>query len=89
MLIKNMNVTECWCPECGHGQMEQIMDITFKEKIQLVKMIGRTVKCKECGNEEIIDDVINLIPQTFLVQSSNDLMNYKKDESVAKFYEDE
>lgn len=85
VIIKRMIVLECWCPNCGTGQMEQIMADSFKNKKQVEEYIDTEIECKNCQEKLQIDDVVNLIPESYQIASVKDLRNYKKDTSVKNF----
>lgn len=89
MIIRETRILECWCPVCGHGQMEQILQKGFDEQIDVNKTIGRIFKCQNCNSENIIEDFISLIPQSFLIMSKNDMTKVKQNEYLRKFYESE
>lgn len=76
---------ECWCPNCGTGQMESIMADSFKNKKPVESYIDTEIECKNCKEKLQIDDVVNLIPESFQIASVKDLNNYKKDNSVGTF----
>ena len=82
MLIRSTTIHECWCPKCGTGQMEQIHDILFKEKVELANMVGRKFTCKKCGDENVLDDVLIVIPTQFMVASHNDSNKAKSNEEL-------
>jgi cytochrome c-type biogenesis protein CcmH/NrfF len=89
MIIRETRVLEAWCPVCGAGQMEQILQTGFDEQIDVNKTIGRTFKCKNCQSENIVDDYISLIPQSFLIFSKNELTKAKQNDDIKKFYDAE
>lgn len=76
---------ECWCPNCGTGQMEAIMADSFKNKKTVESYIDTEIECKNCKEKLQIDDVVNLIPESFQIASVKDINSYKKDNSVKKF----
>jgi len=82
MILRSMTIQECWCPNCGRGQMDYIQDILFKEGISENKLIGRKLICERCGAENEIEDVLLIIPTSFLVSSSNDLTKIKSNEDI-------
>jgi hypothetical protein len=85
VIIKRMTIMECWCPNCGTGQMESIMADSFKNKKPVESYIDTEIECKNCKEKLQIDDVVNLIPESFLLASVKDINNYKKDNSVGDF----
>jgi hypothetical protein len=82
MIIRSTTVHECWCPKCGTGQMDQIHDILFKERVQLTEMIGRQFTCGKCGQENELDDVLIVIPTHFMVASQKDTAKVKSNEEL-------
>ena len=82
MLIRETKIQECWCGNCAAGQMEQINQILFTEKINLVKIIGRKITCAKCGHENEVEDILILIPTSFLVASQNDINKVKSNQEL-------
>lgn len=85
MIIRSTTIHECWCPKCGTGQMEQIHEVLFKEKVQLTDMIGRKFTCVKCGTENELNDVLIVIPTHFMVASHNDTNKAKSNEELANW----
>lgn len=85
MIIRSTTIHECWCPKCGNGQMEQIHEVLFKEKVQLTDMIGRKFTCAKCGVENELNDVLIVIPTHFMVASHNDANKAKSNEELANW----
>lgn len=88
MHIRQTTIHEAWCSNCSAGQMEQIHDMLFKEKKQLSDLIGTTITCK-CGHENVIDDVLIVIPTHFMVASSKDANKVKSNEELSKWLDKE
>lgn len=82
-----MTVLECWCPKCGEGQMEKILDESFEKKIALDDWIETEVECNKCGEKNKVDDIIELIPTSFNITSRKNIDNYKKDSSMKNHLE--
>lgn len=80
-----MKVQECWCGNCSAGQMEQIHDIMFSEKKGISEMIGRKIICTKCGYENVIEDVLSIIPNGFLVASQNDMSKIKSNQELSNW----
>lgn len=85
MLIKQTTISECWCPKCGKGQMEFLLDKSFKEKIAIKELIGLEVACENCGEKNIIEDVLHLIPSMFYIMSDSDLSKVKSNQDLKKW----
>jgi len=82
MIVRSTRIQECWCPNCLSGQMEKIYEITFAEGVDEKSLIGRKVKCERCGFENIIEDVVDVIPLSFLVSSRSELSKAKSNEDL-------
>jgi len=82
MIVRSMRMQECWCSNCTAGQMDKIYDIIFSEKISERALIGRKITCHRCGFDNVIDDVIDIIPSTFLVSSNKEASKYKSNEEL-------
>lgn len=76
---------ECWCSHCGAGQMDVIHDIFFNDRISDRELIGKEIKCSHCGKTNVIEDVINIIPSTFLISSDQEYSKVKANEDLAKW----
>lgn len=76
MIIKETRILECWCP-CGAGQVAQLLQKSFEEKTNLAEFIGRKFICPNCKEENTIEDVLQMIPESFLVTSQLDVATYK------------
>lgn len=88
MILRTMTISECWCGKCHGGLMGQIHDIMMQEKLSMKDMIGRHVICKHCDNEDIIDDVLELIPTTYLVASKSEISKTKSNEELKNWLEE-
>ena len=89
MIIRQTTIHECWCPKCSTGQMEQIHDTLFKDKVQLTEMIGKTITCAKCGSENQVDDVLIVIPTHFMVASHKDANKAKSNDELSKWLDKE
>lgn len=87
LLLKTTMIYECFCPSCFHGQVNQILEISFSEKIPTKQMIGREITCEGCQQVNIIKDEICIIPTETLVMNSSDVNKYKRDKNVKKWLE--
>lgn len=87
MILRETRIQECWCAKCAAGQMEQIHDLQFNQKIAPGDLIGRTIVCKTCGHENTIEDFLSIIPTAFLVASKNELSKVKSNEEIKKWLE--
>jgi hypothetical protein len=67
MVIRETIITECWCSHCGSGMTSIVNDASFMKGIQLKEMIGNGVVCNNCQKENIIEDIIIMIPTEFIV----------------------
>jgi len=70
MILRETKISECWCEKCHKGQMPAIHQILFDEKEKnLESLVGRKIKCNNCGFENTIEDILIVIPVEFLVSS--------------------
>jgi hypothetical protein len=84
MIIREVKIQEAWCAKCAAGQMSAIHDIMMTEKIGLDKLIGRTIVCS-CGHENEVEDVLSIMPTSFLVASQSDVSKVKSNEELNKW----
>lgn len=82
MIIRETHISECWCPQCASGQMAQIHDILMKEKTSVSKLMRRKITCENCGVENEITDVLELIPTSYLVSSVNEISKVKSNNEL-------
>ena len=87
MIVRDTRILECWCPICGIGQMEQILQKGFEEQKDVSQMVGESFECKKCKTINVIEDFISIIPQSFMVMSKNDLSKAKQNEDLKNFYD--
>lgn len=85
MIIRETKITECWCNQCGCGQMQQIFQKSFDEKKHLSEYVGEKFICAECGFENKIEDFISIIPHEFLIMSQNDASKIKSNDDLKRF----
>jgi len=85
MILRSTTIQECWCPKCSAGQMEKIHDIIFHEGIPPTRLIGRKIICDKCGFENKIEDVISVVPTSFLVSSINERSKHKTNDELMKW----
>lgn len=85
MILRETIMYECWCTECQHGQMEQIHDIMMSEKIPTQDMVGRVIVCRNCGSENVLEDVMVVIPAAYMVSSKPDLSKAKTNDDMWKW----
>ena len=85
MILKEMIIHECWCEHCSEGQMRQIHDILFKEQILMQDLIDRKITCEKCGQENIITDVLSVVPTSFMVSSRSELSKAKANDDLNKW----
>lgn len=86
-VIKEMTVTECWCPHCYAGQMEQIWQEAFDEKKQFKDFVGQPRTCNKCQGEYVVGDIINVMPQVFLISSANKSGVFKANMDIKNYME--
>lgn len=65
--------------------MGQIHDLVFAEKKQLAEFVGRKITCKECGQENEIEDVLQLIPTEYLVTTANNINKAKSNQEMSNW----
>lgn len=82
MIIKKITILECWCPNCGKGQMEQIYDTSWLMKQRLYDWVGREVECENCKQKNTIEDIFELVPTAFNIHSHNDINKLKMESSL-------
>ena len=82
MIVRITRMQECWCPNCAAGQMEKLHDIIFRERIPESQLIGRTIKCDRCGADNVIEDVVDIIPTSFLISSKNEMSKVKSNQEL-------
>lgn len=73
MIIRQTTIYECFCPNCHSGQMEQIFDKSFNEKESINSLMGQSIKCQSCGEENEIEDIVLVYPTSFIVGSSQEV----------------
>lgn len=78
MIIRDTRILECWCPKCGLGQMEKLLQKGFLEQKDISQMVGESFECDKCKTINVIEDFISIIPQSFMVMSKNDLSKAKQ-----------
>lgn len=84
MIIRETRIIECYC-ECGTGQVQELLQHTFDEKILLNEMIGKNFKCKNCGKENLIEDIVQLIPLEFMVSNMESYNKIKNNSDLKKY----
>lgn len=89
MLLRTVNISECWCPNCGAGQMEQIWQLTFAEKISQAALVGKKFICEKCKQENTIEDVVSIIPTSFLVSAKNEMDKIKSNQEIINWLKSE
>lgn len=89
MILRETRIQECWCGKCAAGQMEQIHDLQFKQKIAPPDLIGRKIVCSNCGHENVIEDFLSIIPTAFLVASQNDISKVKSNQELQNWFNKE
>ena len=82
MILRETRIQECWCSNCSAGQMEQIYDLQFKEKIPPPDLIGKKIVCVNCGHENVIEDYLSIIPTAYMVASHNDISKVKSNREL-------
>ncbi len=85
MILRVTTVMECWCPKCSSGQMAQILDKSFNGAIPPKALVGKTLVCSNCKAENKIEDVLWLIPESFMVSSSRDNSEPKSNSELANW----
>lgn len=88
MILRTMTISECWCANCHKGLMGQIHDQMMEKKLQPKDLIGMHIICKHCDNEDLIDDVLELIPTTYLVASKSEISKTKSNEELKNWLEE-
>lgn len=86
MIIRECRIIECFC-ECGSGQVQDLLQHVFEKKISINEMIDKIFVCKKCGKENVIEDIIELIPLEFIVSSSKDVGKMKVNSELKKYLE--
>jgi hypothetical protein len=89
MILRETRIHECWCSNCAAGQMEQIHDLMFKERIAPANLAGWKLFCHKCGHENTIEDFLSVIPTSFLVASQSDINKVKSNEELKKWLDKE
>lgn len=85
MILRETQISECWCPNCHNGQMGQIHQILFEEKITVKELIGRKITCQHCGIENELEDVIILMPVEFYVATESQKSKAKSNNELFKW----
>jgi hypothetical protein len=85
MIIREMKVQECWCGHCSAGQMEQIHEILFREKIGPAQLIDREITCVKCGNINKVDDFLSIIPTAYLVSAQSEVSKVKSNQELSNW----
>lgn len=62
--------------------MEQIHQIMFEEKTPPAQLVGRKLTCPNCGQENEIEDALDILPTTYLVSSANSRSKAKSNEEL-------
>jgi len=89
MILRSMIIQECWCKNCSAGQMDKIHDILLREKVLESALIGRKIVCDKCGFENEIEDIIGIIPTSFLVSSKNETSKIKSNDEIMNWLNEE
>lgn len=69
VIVKQTIIFECWCPNCGHGQMEKVLSKTLDKNESFDKCVGKQFQCENCLEDLEIADLAILIPQSFDISS--------------------
>ena len=77
-----MHIAECWCSNCSIGQMEIINKIIFENHMTYKQMVGQEITCDKCGHKNIIEDLLSMIPTSYLVASKNKTSLKKSNEDL-------
>lgn len=77
MILRETRVSECWCPKCSTGQIGQIHDMLMNNSAKVTDLIGKEIKCNQCGTINILEDVLELVPTSFFVASAKDFSKVK------------
>lgn len=85
MIIKEMTITECWCSKCSAGQVGKLHDIIMSENISMQNLIGRAIVCDNCGHRNVIEDVLMVIPTSFLISTSKEINKAKANDELKKW----
>lgn len=79
MVLRQLNINECWCLQCTEGQMNEISDIITKEEIALKDLQGRSIRCKRCGYINTITSVIQMVVLSYGVTNQDGLTKVNED----------
>lgn len=85
MIIQETRILQCWCPNCGHGQIAQILKKSFAEKKPINEYMGQTITCEKCKQENTVEDIVVLIPENYLVNAESQKDKYKQNNDIKKF----
>lgn len=86
MIIRETRVQECWCPICGSGQMADIHSLCMESKdLSLHKLHGKEIVCKNCGAKNIVEEILVVIPASFLVSAKSDFSKAKSNDDINKW----
>jgi hypothetical protein len=88
MNIRQTIILECFCDQCGAGQLHPLLNAGFTSQKSAIEMKGEKVKCDKCGHENVIEEVFTMMPNEFLWFGSADIEKMKSDKSVKKFLEE-
>lgn len=83
MIIRQMTIIEAYCDKCGEGQLKNLLDTGLMFKTHKLE----SITCA-CGHVNEIEDHIQVIPNEFFVASKSKV-DYKKDDGVKRFIEDD
>jgi hypothetical protein len=85
MNIRLTLLIECFCDQCGVGQLHPLLNAGFNSKKTAISMQGEKIKCEKCGHENEIEKVYTMIPNEFLWFGTDNYEKIKSDQSVKKF----
>jgi len=72
---------------CGVGQVAKILQKSFENEEPLQDYIGQNFTCQNCKTENIVEDILSLIPESFLISSHNDISKFKSNQELKKWLE--
>jgi transcription initiation factor IIE alpha subunit len=85
MIIRETTIYECWCEHCHKGQMKDLFQKAFDEKIHLSEFVGQTFKCEVCGEDNTIEDFLTVVPHSYMIASKHEFSKAKSNDELGKY----
>lgn len=87
MIIRETKIQECWCDNCSSGQMGKIHDLFMLNKDLSLNPVGIKIKCDSCGVENTVEDILIVMPTSYIIHSEKDCSKQKSNQELKKWLE--